>query len=117
MNRGHVGGLELQSARAASASCALPACVWPPRVARTPDSGTWAHGGQRPGPEPQEPRACETSAPGSLRQPRSSPPPRQEPPRSRQRFSCSSGRWDAAGAELSPAATGLSGSLDSAPSR
>ena len=74
MNRGHVGGPELQSARAALASCALPACVWPPRGARTPDSGTWAQGGQRPGPEPQEPRACETSSPGSLRQPRSSPP-------------------------------------------
>ncbi|CAN0570667.1 unnamed protein product [Rangifer tarandus platyrhynchus] len=102
MSRGHVGGPELQSACAAPASRALRVCVWPPQGARTRDSSARAAGGRRPGPEPQEPRACEAGSPGSLGQPRSRPPSWQEPPRSRPRVSCSSRPWDAAGAERLP---------------
>lgn len=79
MSRGHVGGPELQSARAAPASPALRICVWPPRGARTRDSGARAAGGRRPRPEPQEPRACEAGSPGSPGQPRSRSPSWQEP--------------------------------------
>lgn len=79
--------------------------------AQTWDIGAQAPGGQKPG------RSCRSRGP-VRRAPRGEPgaasrlSSRQEPPRSRQRFSCSSWRWDAAGAELSAAAPRLSSSVD-----
>lgn len=116
MSRGHVGGPELQSARAAPASRALLVCIWPPAPGRA-DPGQPRSGCGRTetraraagaaglrGRVPGEPGAA-SLAPSLLAGAAAEPAARflQQPALGRGR------------AELSPVAPGLSGSPDPRP--